>query len=159
LPPPLSGDPDLASGVEEIRRATRSSDKVVQVGMNHRFEDTGCAPLTCDRGLSVIFDVSWRYLDPAESTWFTMLASRGSAVINPLAVSKEMHGTRVNVTPTGALGHDNEYTASFRAQWAHFAAMVRGFVERPDLDDQITLHRVVDAVFRSAQTSCSIESE
>ena len=78
------------------------------------------------------------------------------ASIAPLRVFKEMHGTPMNVTPTGAAERENAFTTSYRSEWAHFLAIVAGTVEKPALQDQLTLHRVLDAVYRSAGEGRSV---
>jgi predicted dehydrogenase len=120
-------------------------------------EDAGCALIVCEGGTSVFVDVSWRYVGPAERYWFGVTGGQGSAQIGPLTVFKELHGSAVDVTPTGALGREGEFSASYHAEWAHFLAVVRGNVEQPDLSDQLTLHRVMEAVYQSAVEGRSIE--
>lgn len=114
-------------------------------------ECAGCALLRCERGLSIFVDVSWRHVGDKEKAWFELMGSRGSAKMTPLKVFKEMHGTAVNVTPTGAQSRLNIYAASYRAQWAHFLAAIRGEVDPPDIGDQRQLHRVLEAISRSAE--------
>lgn len=113
-------------------------------------EDSGCALLRCDEGLSIFVDVSWHHVGLKEKFWFEVLGAQGSAGLVPFAVFKEMHGTPMNVTPGGAVGREDVFTASYRAEWAHFLAMVRGDQPAPKLDDQLTLHRTLEAINRSA---------
>ncbi|HUL70307.1 MAG TPA: hypothetical protein VLT17_08770, partial [Gemmatimonadales bacterium] len=69
--------------------------------------------------------------------------------INPLQVWKELNGVPTDVAPTGATGKENPFLASYRAEWAHFIASVRGEAKPPRLEEQVTLHRVLDAIYRS----------
>jgi hypothetical protein len=96
-------------------------------------------------------DVTWRYVGQAERVAFEVLGSAGSASIGPLAVFKELNGTPVNVTPTGLSEHTSTFNMAYASQWAHFAAMVRGEVERSDLHEQVTLHHVMEGIYRSAR--------
>ena len=114
-------------------------------------EQSGSAMLSCAGGLSIFVDVSWHYLGGLEKFWFEIVGDKGAATIGPLSVFKEMHGTPVNVTPTGAREGENPFTASYRAEWASFIAAVRGDVAAPPLDDQLTLHKVVQAIYLSAR--------
>ena len=57
----------------------------------------------------------------------------------------------VNVTPTGAAGRENAFTASYRSEWAHFLAAVREEVEAPDLGEQLVLQRLMATVYSSAE--------
>jgi predicted dehydrogenase len=120
-------------------------------------EDAGCALVVCEGGTSVFVDVSWRYVGQAERYWFGVTGSQGSAQIGPLTVFKELHGSAVDVTPTGALSREGEFSASYHAEWAHFLAIVRGNIEQPDLSDQLDLHRVMEAIYRSAAEGRSVE--
>jgi predicted dehydrogenase len=113
-------------------------------------EDSGCALLRCDGGLTVFVDVSWRHIGPREKLWFELLGSQGSASLVPFAVYKEMHGTPMNVTPGRASGREDAFTVSFRAEWAHFLATVRGEQPGPKLEDQLTLHRTMEAITQAA---------
>ncbi|MGH7702795.1 MAG: hypothetical protein ACREMO_06850, partial [Gemmatimonadales bacterium] len=74
-----------------------------------------------------------------------------------LHVWKELHGVPTDVAPTGSAGRENAFTASFRAEWAHFLAAVRGEAKAPGLQEQLTLHRVLDAIYRSADDGNEVE--
>jgi predicted dehydrogenase len=65
-------------------------------------------------------------------------------------VWKELHGVPTDVAPTGSVGRENAFFASFRAEWAHFLAAIRKEAKPPSLDEHVTLHKVLDAVYRSA---------
>jgi predicted dehydrogenase len=56
-----------------------------------------------------------------------------------------------DVSPTASGSRENAFNASFRAQWAHFQAAIAGEAKVPSLDEHVTLHRVIDAIYRSAQ--------
>jgi predicted dehydrogenase len=120
-------------------------------------EDTACALIHCDDDLSVFIDVSWRHVGAAEKFWFEVMGDAGSARIGPLGVFKELHGTPVNVTPAGAPDAGDAFGASYREEWQRFLAMVRGDETPPDLDEQVDLHRTLDAIARSATEGRDIE--
>lgn len=113
-------------------------------------EEAGCVLIVCDRGLSIFVDVARRYVGDHERFWLDVICSRGSGGIHPLRIFRELHGSPVNVTPTGAAGREDAFTTSYRSEWAHFLAMVRGTVPRSDLTDQVLLHRTLEAVYQSA---------
>jgi predicted dehydrogenase len=114
-------------------------------------EDAGCALITCDTGYSVVVDVAWRYVGRQERVWLELLGERGSARAVPLAIFKELHGAPVDVTPSGISARENLIATSYRAEWATFLAVARDEVAPPPLDDQLTLHRTMDAIYRSAR--------
>ena len=113
-------------------------------------EDSGCAFIHCDGGAVIVVDVSWHYVGESERFWFEVMGSEGSGSLGPAAIFKELHGSPMNVTPTGATERKNVFTSAYASQWAHFAAMVQGTVAGPDLQEQVTVQRVLDAVYRSA---------
>lgn len=114
-------------------------------------EESGCALIVCDGGTSIFVDVSWRHVGDSERIWLDLQGDRGSASIAPLRVFKEMHGTPVNVTPTGAAERENPFTASYRSEWAYFLAVIRGEVAPPELPDQLQIQRLLAAIYRSAE--------
>lgn len=113
-------------------------------------EEAGCALIVCRDGPSIFVDVARRYVGDHERFWLDVMCSKGSASIHPLRIFREMHGTPVNVTPTGAAGREDAFSASYRAEWAHCFAIARGAMPRPDLSDQVVLHRTLEAVYQSA---------
>ena len=120
-------------------------------------EDSGVALITCEHGASITVDVSWHYVGDAERYWFERLGSEGSGTVSPLAVFKEMQGSPVNVTPTGTSERKSPFTAAWISLWSHFGALIRGDVERPDLAEQLTVHRVMEAIYQSATTGSPAE--
>jgi predicted dehydrogenase len=85
-----------------------------------------------------------------ERWWFEVLAARGSARLSPLRVVKEVNGRPRNVTPSGAAGRESAFTQSYRAELAHFVAVVRGETAYDPPIDQLPLLRLVEAIYRSA---------
>jgi predicted dehydrogenase len=159
LHPPEAGGGalfDLGLPLVDLGLWLAEGTKPVQVTASlHRagsgVEDAGCALVLCENGYSIFVDVAWRYVGDHERVWLDVLGDAGSARIPPLAVYKEMHGTPMNVTPPSGTGRENLVPASYRAEWATFLAAVRDEVPPPALDDQVLLHRAMEAVYRSAQ--------
>src|SRR5256885_2830319 len=113
-------------------------------------EDMATALVVCENGMSLAIDVSWRPMGGAEGFWFDMVGPHGSAGIQPLAVFKDVHGNVVDVTPTGASGRETPFAQSYRAEWTYFLAVIKGDVNAPPPRDQLALHRVLEAIYRSA---------
>jgi len=113
-------------------------------------EDMATALIVCENGVSLSIDVSWRHMGDAERFWFDLVGTKGSARVQPLRVFKEMHGSITDVTPTGASGRETPFAQSYRAEWTYFLAVMRGDVNAPPPRDQLALHRVLDAIYRSA---------
>jgi predicted dehydrogenase len=113
-------------------------------------EQSGSAFLICENGTSIFVDVTWHHIGEGERFGVGLRGSKGSAGINPLNVWKELHGMAVDVSPTGSGSRENAFTASYRAEWAHFQAAIAGEARVPSLDEHVTLHKVIDAIYKSA---------
>lgn len=144
-----------AAGMPTPRRvaATVVRDVEDEVGV----EGAGAAMIACDGGLSVLVDVSWHYVGRSERFRFSVHGSEGAASLSPLAVFKALHGTPVNVTPTGAARRENVIMGSHSSQWASFIAMVHGDVDAPDLSEQLVLQQVLEAIYESAASGKTVE--
>ncbi|HXE58010.1 MAG TPA: Gfo/Idh/MocA family oxidoreductase [Gemmatimonadales bacterium] len=119
-------------------------------GREKAVEQSGSAFVVCENGASVFVDVTWHHIGGGERFGVGLRGSKGTAAINPLVVWKELHGVPTDVAPTSSGSRENSFSASFRAEWAHFLAAIRGEAKAPSLDEQVTLHRVMDAIYKSA---------
>ena len=79
-----------------------------------------------------------------------MHVARGRARLAPLRVSKELNGRVVDVSPAGATQRENAMLQAYRAQLAHFLAVLHGEAAYEPPTDQLLVARVVEAVYRSA---------
>lgn len=113
-------------------------------------ELSGSAFVVCEEGLAIFVDVTWRHIGERERFGVGIRGSRGTAGINPLHVWKELNGVAQDVSPTGSLSRESAFTASFRAEWAHFLAAVAGEAGVPKLSEHITLLKVIEAIYKSA---------
>jgi predicted dehydrogenase len=147
---------DLALWLSEYPKPIAVSAHLGHTKTNGDVEQDGCALIRCEDGSSIFVDVSWNHVGDREMLWLDMMGSHGSAGIGPLRVFKEINGKPVNVTPTGATGRENAFTVSYRGELAHFVAAVKGEVEPAGLDDQIELHRLMEAIQRSAAEGCEV---
>jgi predicted dehydrogenase len=95
-------------------------------------------------------DVTWGYVGTRDRTWFDMHLSRGSARLAPLRVAKELNGRIVDVSPSGAAQRENAIMQSYRAQLAHFLAVVHGDTPYEPPTDQVIVARVMEAIYRAA---------
>ncbi|MGH7582131.1 MAG: Gfo/Idh/MocA family protein [Gemmatimonadales bacterium] len=119
-------------------------------------EPSGTATLVIKGGVAIHLDVSWRFVGPGERFGLALRASHGSARINPLAIWKDFHGVPRDVASSGAHSRDTPFALGLRAQWAHFVAAVRGDVPVPALQDQVTLLKVMEAIYQSAETGRAV---
>jgi predicted dehydrogenase len=142
---------DLALWLAGTAVPRRVSASLFAPGRGERtVEQSGSAFITCENGPSIYIDVTWRHIGEGEFFGAGVRGVKGSASLNPLRVWKEMHGVTHDVSPAGLVGRENPYIASFRAQWAHFLAVIRGDVPAPPLHEHVTVLKVLDAIYKSA---------
>ena len=113
-------------------------------------EESALVTLECETGVAFTFDISWAYVGYEERWWFETLSSRGSARLAPLRVVKELNGKPTDVSPGGAAARESSFNQSYRAELAHFLAVLREETPYEAPTDQLVLHRVVEAAYRSA---------
>ncbi|HUF35550.1 MAG TPA: Gfo/Idh/MocA family oxidoreductase [Gemmatimonadales bacterium] len=135
----------------------RVSAALDAVGNERAVEQSGSAFVVCENGMSLFVDVTWHHLGEGERFGVGIRGSKGTAAINPLTVWKELHGVPMDVSPTGSGSRENAFTASYRAEWAHFEAAIAGEAKVPPLQEHLVLHKIIDAVYRSAQDGRDIE--
>jgi predicted dehydrogenase len=114
-------------------------------------EEAMVVQLECVGGMSFLFDVSSSYVGEEERWWFEVLATRGSARLAPLRVVKELNGRPTDVSPSGAASRENAFVQSYRAELAHFITVVNGETAYEPPTDQVTLHRIVEAIYKAAE--------
>ncbi|HEU4699519.1 MAG TPA: Gfo/Idh/MocA family oxidoreductase [Gemmatimonadales bacterium] len=119
-------------------------------GKERGVEQSGSAFVACENGAALFLDVTWHHVGEGERFGVGLRGSKGTAGINPLRVWKELNGTPTDVAPTGSSSRESAFTASYRAEWAHFLAAIRGEAKAPSLQEHLTLHRILDAIYKSA---------
>ncbi len=117
----------------------------------HSVEDMMLVHLECANGISFSIDVSWAYVGQEERWWFEVISSRGSARLSPLRVVKELNGRPTNVSPTGAAARESVFLQSYRAEIAHFIAVLNDEAAYDPPADQLKVMRVMEAIYKSAE--------
>jgi len=114
-------------------------------------EDAMVAHVEFEGGALVTFDVAWNYVGQDDRWWFEALASRGSARLAPLRVVKNLHGKPTDVSPTGAAARESVFLQSYRAEFAHFIALLKGEAPYKPPADQVVVQRLLEAIYKSAE--------
>ncbi len=136
----LTGEPEPVRVVSSMRRGRGAS----------AVEDAMQIFLECANGLIVNIDVSSSYVNDEDRWWFEVHATRGSARLSPLRVIKDLNGRAVDVSPTGAASRESAFQQSYRAELAHFLAMINGTVTYESPSEQVQLQKVVEAIYKAA---------
>lgn len=102
-------------------------------------------------GVSLTFDVSWSYVGQEERWWFEVLSSRGSARLAPLRVVKLLNGRPTDVSPSGAAARESVFLQSYRAELAHFIAVVNEETPYEPPEDQLVVMKLIEAIYKAAE--------
>ena len=141
---------DLALWLDDFPEPARVSAHMDRGRGATAVEDSALVVLECAGGKTFTFDISWSYVGEEERWWFEVICARGSARLAPLRVVKELNGRAVDVSPAGAAARESVFLQSYRAELAHFIAVVAGDSRYEAPTDQVVVHRVMEAVYRSA---------
>lgn len=142
---------DLAMWLADFPAPQRVWAHIERARGANAVEESAMVAVECANGASFTFDVSWSYVGDEERWWFETLCSRGSARLAPLRVVKELNGKPVDVSPTGAAARESAFIQSYRAELAHFVSSLRGEVEYEAPTDQVIVHRLLEAAYKSAE--------
>ena len=142
---------DLALWLADFPEPKRVTAAMHRGSGKNAVEDSMYVGLECEGGLVVSFDVSWTYVGSEQRWWFETISSKGSARLAPLRVVKLLNGRPTDVSPTGASARESAFIQSYRAELAHFAAVVAGEIRYEPPTDQVTVYRVLEAIYKSAE--------
>ena len=141
---------DLALWLGDLPQPVRVSAHMERARGAGAVEDSMLVQLECGSGLTCAIDVNWSFVGTEERWWFSVLASRGSAQLGPLRVVKELNGKATDVSPAGASARDSAFIQSYRAELAHFLAVISDETPYEAPTDQVLVHRVMEAIYKSA---------
>ena len=114
-------------------------------------ETSAAALLRVEGGVTITLEVSLGLLMERDFAYLNLFGDRGAALMNPLRLHKEMHGSLVNVTPTLSTGR-NIYKLSYENELRHFVDCVRGdAVPVSPGEEALRLLRVLEAMYQSAR--------
>ncbi len=142
---------DLTMWVADFPAPTRVVAHMERQRGANTVEDSMVVHLECAGGLVFVFDVNWSYIGEEDRWWFEVIGTRGSARLAPLRVVKELNGRPMDVTPTGAATRESAFIQSYRAELAHFVAVLREEAGYEPPADQVIVHRIAEAIYRSAE--------
>jgi predicted dehydrogenase len=140
---------DLALWLADFPEPERVVAHMERGNGKNAVEESMLVQLHCG-GIVFNFDVLGTYVGEEERWWFETLSTRGSTRLAPLRVVKELHGRPTDVSPRGAAARESAFIQSYRAELAHFVSVLAGETEYEAPSDQVTLHRIVEAIYKSA---------
>ncbi|MEO7454797.1 MAG: Gfo/Idh/MocA family oxidoreductase [Gemmatimonadaceae bacterium] len=148
---------DLALWLADFPAPERVTAHIDRGSGKNAVEDAMFVSLRSVSGVSFNIDVSGTYVGEEERWWFETLSTRGSTRLAPLRVVKELHGRPTDVSPRGAAARESAFIQSYRAELAHFVAVIAGDAEYEAPTDQVLLHKIVEAIYKSAEEGREIK--
>ncbi len=142
---------DLALWLADFPEAVRVSAHFERGRAASAVEDSMAVQIEFAGGMLFACDVAWNYVGEAERWWFEARASRGSARLAPLRIVKALNGRPADVSPSGAAARESVFTQSYRAELAHFMALLNGASPYKPPVDQLIVQKLVEAVYKSAE--------
>lgn len=141
---------DLAMWLADFPAPVRVSAHWERGRAANAVEDRLIAQIEFATGLTFTCDVAWNYVATDDRWWFETMGARGSARLAPLRVVKLLNAKPTDVSPSGASARESLFLQSYRAELAHFGAMISGATPYEPPTDQIAVHRLLEGVYRSA---------
>jgi predicted dehydrogenase len=142
---------DLALWLADFPETVRVSAHMDRTRGATTVEDSMIVHVECAGGVSFAFDVSWSYVGQEERWWFEVLSARGSARLAPLRVVKMLNGKPTDVSPSGAAARESVFLQSYRAELAHFIALVNEDISYDPPDDQLVVMKLMEAIYKAAE--------
>jgi predicted dehydrogenase len=142
---------DLALWLADFPEIVRVSAHMDRARGATTVEDSMIVHVECAGGMSFSFDVSWSYVGQEERWWFEVLSGRGSARLAPLRVVKLLNGKPTDVSPSGAAARESVFLQSYRAELAHFIAVVNEDIPYDAPDDQLIVMKLMEAIYKAGE--------
>jgi predicted dehydrogenase len=142
---------DLALWLTDFPDPVRVSAQFDRARGASEVEDSLSVQMELAGGLLFAADIAWNYVGEGDRWWFETRASRGSARLAPLRVVKMLNGKPSDVSPSGAAARESAFIQSYRAELAHFIALLRDEAPYEPPTDQLAVQRLVEAVYKSAE--------
>lgn len=115
-----------------------------------QMESTASALLRLGSGATVSLEVSWGLLMERDFAYLNLFGDKGAALLNPLRLHKEMHGSLVNVTPNLSSPR-NTYKLSYENEIRHFVECVKTRSQPVTSGEEaLAMHRILEALYQSA---------
>lgn len=141
---------DLALWLADFPEPVRVSAHMERGRGASAVEDAMFAFIEFEQGKTIVIDVNWSVTAQEDRWWFDVIATRGSAQLSPFKVVKALNATPADVTPRGAAVRESAVTQSYRAELAHFLAVLREETSYEPPTDQVVVHRIAEAIYKSA---------
>lgn len=120
-------------------------------------EDSAIVVLDLADGRVVNLEATWSLIADREREYLHVIGSHGSGTFPPLRVFKDTESGVLDVSPQLQQGRENQFTASYRQELSFFVEAVRAERSIDAPVEQITLMKIVEHAYRSAERGAEVE--
>ncbi|MBM3324073.1 MAG: Gfo/Idh/MocA family oxidoreductase [Calditrichaeota bacterium] len=115
-----------------------------------KVEDTVLAFYRLQGGIGLAVDTSWSLMSDESIAYTRFHGTEGAAALNPLRITKQMHGELVNVTPGKMQRPAELYKKSFEFEVDHFIQCIQ-HKRKPisTIEGALEIMTLVEATYRS----------
>ncbi len=142
---------DLAAWLADFPDAVRCAATMSRPRGANAVEDSLFVFAELASGVSVTIDVSWNYIGGEDRWWFEVQGTKGTARLAPLRITKDINGKPTDVSPTGASQRESPFIQSYRAELAHFVAVLRDEAAYDPPDDQSKVYWALEGIYHAAE--------
>lgn len=119
-------------------------------------EEAATALIRFENGASMSVDVSWAINGKEEKMFSKIYGTKGGASFRPLEIYGEEDGFLTDTVPV--LVPEDTWQPAFERETAHFAhCVVTGQRPMPSVDDGVTMQRMLNAIYESAEKGSEIK--
>ncbi len=134
-------------GNPKVEKVSATSSKILA---GRKVEDTVFAFYRLRGGTSLTVDVSWSMMAEESVAYTLFYGKQGSAELNPLKITKEMHGNLVNVTPGKSHTSLDLYKKSFEFEVDHFVqSVLHKRKTMSSIEDAASVMAIIEATYKS----------
>jgi len=106
----------------------------------------------------ITLEVAWHFHMDKDVIYTNVFGPKGSALMNPLRLYKDLHGNLVNVTPVYDEANVDLYMAAFEKEIRNFIEVIQGqATPMTPIEDGVYLMEVIDLLYQSARQGKTVE--
>lgn len=124
---------------------------------NLEVEDAVSALIEFANGSALSLEASWSLFGEKDVFYTNLFGTQGGALLNPLRIHKELHGSMVNVTPAREDAATNLYKRSYQNELTSFVdGLRRGQPLEPSGRESLERMLIIDAIYESSKSGSEV---
>jgi predicted dehydrogenase len=106
----------------------------------------------------ITVEVAWQFHMEKNMIYTNVFGQKGSALLNPLRLYKDLHGNLVNVTPIHDETDVDMYKSAFEKEIRNFIDVIKGEASPvTPIDDGVYVMEIIDLLYQSARQGKQVE--